>query len=124
MANRAGTAHRGITPPRIADVAVDLAAGLTDRAICARYGLKTSSLQRHRTKCVGVAPSTMRAAQKAVAFQALAALPSRDEVGVGLAGIAARLDAIIAPAEGEGSLAVGIGGLKELRSTLKRTSAR
>jgi hypothetical protein len=48
----------------------------------------------------------------------LAALPTREEAGSALSSIGARIDAIAARAEAEGSLAVALMGLKELRSTV------
>jgi hypothetical protein len=58
------------------------------------------------------------AERKGAAFTALASLPSADEVGAAYSSIAARIDAIAARAEKEGSLAVALMGLKELRSTV------
>ena len=52
------------------------------------------------------------------AFMALACLPSADEVGAAYSSIGVRIDAIAAKAEREGSLAVALMGLKELRQTV------
>ena len=52
------------------------------------------------------------------AFMALACLPSADEVGAAYSSIGARIDAIAAKAEREGSLAVALVGLRELRQTV------
>jgi hypothetical protein len=52
------------------------------------------------------------------AFMALACLPSADELNQAYASITSRIDAIAAKAESEGSLAVALMGLKELRPTV------
>jgi hypothetical protein len=74
-------------------------------------------VQRHRQH-VGAPNSIAAAEHKSAAFTALAALPTREEAGAALSGIGARIDAIAARAEAEGSLAVALIGLKELRSTV------
>jgi hypothetical protein len=102
---------------RLPDIAADMANGVTDVGIAERYGLARSSVQRHRQHVR--TPSSIAAAErKGAAFTALASLPSADEVGAAYSSIAARIDAIAARAEKEGSLAVALMGLKELRSTV------
>ena len=54
----------------------------------------------------------------AKAFSALAGLPSRDELGVGLASVTNRIDAIVRQCEANGSAALAISGLREIRATL------
>jgi hypothetical protein len=102
---------------RLPEIAADMANGVTDVAIAERYGLARSSVQRHRQH-VGTPSSKAAAERKGAAFTALASLPSADEVGAAYSSIAARIDAIAARAEKEGSLAVALMGLKELRSTV------
>ena len=100
--------------PELPDIAADLANGVNAVQIAKRYGLARSSVQRHRQH-VGAArppePSPPRAPLNSVdaarrtgrAFQALASLPSLDEVGAAYSSIGARIDAIAAKAEREGS---------------------
>ena len=99
----------------IADISADIANGVTDKEISRRYSLSKSSVQRHRQH-LGAPNSATVVATKGAAFAALAALPTREEAGSALSGIGARIDAIAAKAEQEGSLAVALMGLKELRS--------
>jgi hypothetical protein len=99
------------------EIAVDMANGVSDVQIAKRYGLSRAAVQRHRTH-VGAPNAYAAADRKGAAFQALASLPSADEVNGAYASIAARIDAIAAKAEQEGSLAVALMGLKELRSTV------
>jgi hypothetical protein len=94
-----------------------MANGVSDVQIAQRYGLSRPAVQRHRTH-VGAPNSIAAADRKGVAFTALASLPSADEVNAAYASIASRIDAIAAKAESEGSLAVALMGLKELRSTV------
>ena len=74
-------------------------------------------MQRHRGH-VGAPSSAAAAEHKGAAFQALASLPSAAEVNQAYASITSRIDAIATKAESEGSLAVALMGLKELRSTV------
>jgi hypothetical protein len=94
-----------------------MANGVSDVQIAQRYGLARSSVQRHRAH-MGTPNSIAAADRKGMAFTALAALPSIEEVGQAYASIASRIDAIAAKAQSEGSLAVALMGLKELRSTV------
>jgi hypothetical protein len=104
--------------PRIADISADMVGGATDTAIAQRYGLARASVGRHRVHIK--APTAASVAQrKSRAFTALAALPSAEEVGDAYSSIARRIDAIAARAESEGSLAVALVGLKELRTTIR-----
>src|SRR6516165_11550157 len=102
---------------RLPEIAADMANGVTDVTIAERYGLARSSVQRHRQH-MGTPNSITATERKGAAFQALASLPSANEVGAAYSSIAARIDAIAARAENEGSLAVALMGLKELRSTV------
>ena len=115
--------------PELPDIAAELANGVNAVQIAKRYGLARSSVQRHRAH-VGAArppePSLPRAPLNSVdaarrtgrAFQALASLPPLDKVGAAYSSIGARIDAIAAKAEHEGSLAVALMGLRELRATV------
>ena len=94
-----------------------MAGGVSDVVIAKRYALARSSVQRHRQH-VGAPNSTAVAERKSAAFQALASLPSAAEVNQAYASITSRIDAIAAKAESEGSLAVALMGLRELRSTV------
>ena len=94
-----------------------MANGVSDVQIAQRYGLARSSVQRHRAH-MGTPNSIAAADRKGMAFTALAALPSVEEVGAAYASIASRIDAISAKAEEEKSLAVALMGLRELRSTV------
>jgi hypothetical protein len=102
---------------RIGDISADIVNGITDKEISRRYSVSKSSVQRHRQH-LGSPNSAAVAERKSAAFTALAALPSADEVGQAYSSIATRIDAIAAKAEEEGSLAVALMGLKELRSTV------
>ena len=95
-----------------------MAGGVSDVVIAKRYALARSSVQRHRQH-VGAPNSTVVAERKSAAFQALASLPSAAEVNHAYASITGRIDAIAAKAEDEGSLAIALMGLKELRSTVE-----
>jgi hypothetical protein len=108
--------------PRLPDISSDIANGATDKQIATRYTLSRSAVQRHRQH-LGLANATAVAATKSAAFQALVSLPSADEVGAAYSSIATRIDAIAARAEAEGSLAVALIGLKELRSTITAQAA-
>jgi hypothetical protein len=103
--------------PRLPEITVDLANGIIDKQVAARYGLSTSAVQRHRQH-LGAPTAAQVTAAKSQAFTALAALPSAEEAGAALASIATRIDAIATRAESEGSLAVALMGLKELRATV------
>jgi hypothetical protein len=115
--------------PELPEIVADLANGVNAVQIAKRYGLARSSVQRHRQH-VGAGrptePSPPRAPLNSVdaagrtgrAFQALASLPSLDEVGAAYSSIGPRIDAIAADAAAEGSLAVALMGLRELRATV------
>src|SRR3984957_14316678 len=115
--------------PELPDIAADLANGVNAVQIAKRYGLARSPGQRP-PQHVGAGrppePSPPRVPLNSVdaarrtgrAFQALASLPSLEEVGAAYSSIGARIDAIAEKAERDGSLAVALMGLKELRSTV------
>jgi hypothetical protein len=102
---------------RLPEISAEMANGVSDVQIAQRYGLARSSVQRHRAH-MGTPNSIAAADRKGMAFTALAALPSVEEVGAAYASIASRIDAISAKAEEEKSLAVALMGLRELRSTV------
>jgi hypothetical protein len=103
--------------PQLPEIAADMANGVSDVQIAKRYGLARSSVQRHRQH-LGVPSSMVAGERKGAAFQALSSLPSVGEVNQAYASITSRIDAIALKAEQEGSLAVALMGLKELRSTV------
>jgi hypothetical protein len=103
--------------PRLSEISTDMAGGVSDVQIAKRYSLSRAAVQRHRTH-VGAPNAFAAAERKGMAFTALAALPSIEEVGQAYASIASRIDAISAKAEEEKSLAVALMGLRELRSTV------
>src|ERR1700722_13616258 len=115
--------------PELPDIAADLANGVNAVQIAKRYGLARSPGQRP-PQHVGAGrppePSPPRVPLNSVdaarrtgrAFQALASLPSLEEVGAAYSSVGARIDAIAEKAERDGSLAVALMGLKELRSTV------
>jgi hypothetical protein len=101
----------------LAEIAADMGNGVSDHRIAARYGLARSSVQRHRTH-IWTPDSVSISTRKGIAFTALAALPSVEEIGQAYSSIASRINAISAKAEEEKSLAVALMGLRELRSTV------
>src|ERR1700722_7670659 len=115
--------------PELPDIAADLANGVNAVQIAKRYGLARSPGQRP-PQHVGAGrppePSPPRVPLNSVdaarrtgrAFQALASLPSLEEVGAAYSSIGARIDSIAEKAERDGSLAVALMGLKELRATV------
>jgi hypothetical protein len=118
--------------PRLPEISVDMANGVSDVAIGKKYGLARSSVQRHHMHLVGNRMAAARQAKEpppklspldavkrtGKAFMALACLPSADEVGAAYSAIATRIDAVANKAETEGSLAVALVGLRELRATV------
>lgn len=88
------------------------------------HGSSKSAIYRHIGKCLGIpppisgSPIPANGAMAAKAFTALAGLPSRDELGAGLATVTSRIDAIVRQCESNGSAALAISGLKEIRATL------
>jgi hypothetical protein len=102
---------------QLQEISAGMIAGLSDVAIAKRYGLSQSATQRHRQH-IGAPNSTVISERKSTAFLALASLPSLEEVGAAYSSIGTRIDTIAAKAETEGSLAVALMGLKELRSTV------
>ena len=109
--------------PRIVAISADIAAGVINEELARRYSLSKSSVQRHRQHIAAAnVSSTVVIARKGAAFAALAALPTREEAGAALSGLAVRADAVTATAEGEGSLSVALLGLRELRNTIEAQS--
>ncbi|MCP4309147.1 MAG: hypothetical protein GY788_30590 [bacterium] len=96
-----------------------LAAGEPTKRIARDYGLSPVSLGRHRVNCVGLtAPVSAITKDASRGTVALASLPSKEEIAGGYDSIRERADAIVQQAEGAGSLAVALIGLREMRSTL------
>ena len=88
------------------------------------HGSSKSAIYRHIGKCLGIpppisgSPIPANGPMAAKAFSAFAVLPSRDELGAGLAMVTSRIDAIVRQCESNGSAALAISGLKEIRATL------
>lgn len=101
----------------IAAISRDIANGVTDLQIARRYSLSKSALKSHRAH-LGAPNVATVIATKSAAFTALAALPSREEAGSALSSIGERIDRIAARAETEGSLAVALMGLRELKGAV------
>lgn len=104
--------------PYIVAISADIAAGMINQEIARRYMLSKSSVQRHREH-VSAPNSTVVVERKGAVFAALAALPTREEAGSALSGLAVRADAITAKAEDEGSLALSLLGLREMRAVIE-----
>ena len=116
--------------PRLPEISVDMANGVSD--VADRQALRPGAFVRAaasharrpppgRQNCRRRRPplnSVDAARRTGRAFAALASLPSADEVGAAYSSIGARIDAIAAKAESDGSLAVALMGLKELRATV------
>ena len=99
-----------------------LAAGEPVKRVARDYGLSPVSLGRHKANCAGIAPGPeiTKAASRGTA--ALASLPSREALGEAYDAIRRRADQIVRQAEGAGSLAIALTGLREMRSTLDSLS--
>ncbi len=107
------------THPRHFEVNRDLIAGDTTAAVSARYGIALATLQRHRNNCLAPGIKIIAAGKRNTqAALAIAALPTRQELGSSYMALTHRIDGIIAAAERQGSLAVAIQGLNSLRQTL------
>ena len=105
--------------PRHFDVNRDLIAGETTVAVSARYGIALATLQRHRNQCLQAGVSAIAAGKRNThAALAMAALPSREELGGSYMALTKRIDEIVTAAEKQGSLAVAIQGLNSLRQNL------
>lgn len=107
------------THPRHFEVNRDLIAGDTTATVSARYKIALATLQRHRNNCLAPGIKIIAAGKRNTqAALAIAALPSREELGGSYMALTTRIDGIIAAAEKQGSLAVAIQGLNSLRQTL------
>lgn len=105
--------------PRHFDVNRDLIAGETTVAVSARYGIALATLQRHRNKCLQAGVSAIAAGKRNThAALAIAALPTREELGSSYMALTKRIDEIVTAAERQGSLAIAIQGLNSLRQNL------
>jgi hypothetical protein len=113
MARPCSVCHHASLPK----IAADMVNGVSDVVIAQRYGLARSSVQRHRQHS-GAPTSTVAAERKANAFVALAALPTREEAGAALSSIGTRIDEIAEQAKEEGSLAIALMGLRELKGVV------
>lgn len=95
-----------------------IAAGESGNRIAKDYQIPTSSLHRHRRKCLNLAPASAIAKDAARGTVALACLPSKDELNHGYAAISQQIGEIIAEAKRQGSLSVALKGLGALKQTL------
>lgn len=101
------------------------------RDITAKFGIARSTLHNHKKRCMGAptVPDTATrtrldnekreklAATSRVAYLE-STLPSREEIGDRLGGIADRLEEISSACQEEGSMALSIGALDKMRASL------
>ncbi len=93
------------------------------RQIAKELGIPKSTLQSHKNRCTGLKELTpLERTEPTRATIALATLPSKEEMANKYADLGARIDQIIAAAEGSGSLMVAISGLGQLRQTFDSIS--
>jgi hypothetical protein len=95
-----------------------LAAGEPAAQVARDYGLSVSSVHRHRANCLNLAAANEIKKEAARGSAAVALLPSKETIGAAYIDLTARIDAIVAQAEREGSLNVAISGLNSIRQTL------
>jgi hypothetical protein len=95
-----------------------LATGEPAAQVARDYGLSVSSVHRHRANCLNLAPANEIKKEAARGSTAVALLPSKETIGAAYIDLTARIDAIVAQAEKEGSLNVAISGLNSIRQTL------
>ena len=95
-----------------------LAGGEPAKKLAREYGINPSSLQRHRVNCAGLPAADAVLKEAAKGSVALATMPTAEEFRGAYAALRARIEAIVDQAEGSGSLAVAITGLREVRATL------
>jgi hypothetical protein len=94
-----------------------LAAGEPGARLVADYDGSASSLQRHRTNCLGL-PSSNRIKKEAARGTAAAALlPSKEILSGSYFELCSRIDQIIEQARNEGSLKIALAGLNSVRQT-------
>jgi hypothetical protein len=96
-----------------------LAQGTATRTLAAEYNLSKAAVARHKINCAGIITPTLeerREPSRATVHSAR--LPDRDELGVMLLGLHARLDAIATRCEDEGAAALSISAIDKMRLQL------
>ena len=96
-----------------------LAAGEPTAQVARDYEINLSSLHRHRTNCVKLGSANEIKKEAARGTAAVALLPSKETLSGAFSDLHARIDAIIAQAQAEGSLKIALSGLNSLRQTLE-----
>ena len=95
-----------------------LAVGEAVAQVARAYDLNRSSVDRHRTNCLGLASSNQIKKEAARGSAAVALLPSKENLSGAYADLQARIDEIVAQAQREGSLSTAISGLNVIRQTI------
>jgi carbon monoxide dehydrogenase subunit G len=95
-----------------------LANGEPVAQVARAYELNRSSLDRHRTNCLGLGSSNEIKKEAARGSAAVALLPSKENLSSAYSGLQARIDQIVEQAQQQGSLNVAISGLNSIRQTL------
>jgi hypothetical protein len=95
-----------------------LAAGEPTAQVARDYQLNPSSLHRHRVNCLKLGSANAIKKEVARGSAAIALLPSKETLSSHYGDLCARIDQIVAQAQAEGSLAIGVSGLNSLRQTL------
>jgi transposase-like protein len=106
--------------PQAVAITQALASGAPVKRVAAQFGVAAASLFRHKAKCLGgtIPSAAAVTAHASRATAALATLPDRDQLGQAYDDLRKRADAITTKAESDGSLAVALSGVRELRSIL------
>jgi hypothetical protein len=100
------------------DIDRRLAAGEPVAQVARAYELSVSSVQRHRTNCLGLAASNEILKAAARGSAAIALLPAKEDFSVSFAQLKAQIEAIATQAQKEGSLDLALKGLNSVRQTL------
>ena len=95
-----------------------LAGGEPVAQVARDYALNLSSLHRHKTNCLKLAPSNQIMKDAARGSAAVALLPSKENLSGAYCELRTRIDQIVAQAQQQGSLNVAISGLNSIRQTL------
>jgi hypothetical protein len=96
-----------------------LATGEPTAQLARDYEINPSSLHRHRTNCLKLGSANEIKKEAARGSAAVALLPSKETLSGAFSDLHARIDAIIAQAQAEGSLKIALSGLNSLRQTLE-----
>ena len=99
-----------------------LAAGEPANQIARDYDLNPSSLNRHRSNCLGLASSNAIMKEVSRGTAAITCLPSKEDLNKAYFDLRVRIDEIVSQAQQQGSLAVAISGLNSIRHTLDSLS--